>query len=90
MPNIRSMVVDEKGVVIVASDGRVFEITPTQVKNNYAAQIGTEAERKAKTIQWLKEEIEAALGIEQVSAAQIIIPDIEVTTGTVPEVEVRD
>jgi len=72
MPNIRSQRVDRNGIEIVASDGRKFSVTLAQILSAFQTQTGTAASKKTKTLAWLQAQIEAALGPEQVSAAQIV------------------
>jgi len=72
MPNIRSQRVDSTGIEIVASDGRVFSITPSQIRANFLSQTGSTASRRTKTLQWLKDQIVAALGAEQIDIATIV------------------
>lgn len=66
MPNIRSQRVDDNGLEIVASDGRVFSVTKSQVRAFYLSTSGNAASRRNQTITWLKNGIVAALGADQV------------------------
>lgn len=69
MPNIRSQRVDSTGISIVASDGRSTTITKAQIQAFYQSTNGNAASRKAQTITWAKQQIESALGAEQVPQA---------------------
>lgn len=66
MPNVRSQSVDKDGITIVASDGRVFSVTRAQIMAFWQAQTGGAPSRKSATIDWVKTNMEAALGPEQV------------------------
>ena len=68
MPNLRSQSIDANGLSLVASDGRSFTLTRAEVIAHFQTETGGRAARLAKTIQWAKDSIEAALGPEQVPA----------------------
>lgn len=71
MPNIRSQSLDSDGLSIVASDGRSITLTRADVIAHFQSEKGTKAARLAATIQWVKAQIEAALGPEQMPAALV-------------------
>jgi hypothetical protein len=68
MPNLRSQSIDANGLELVASDGRSFTLTRAEVMVHFQSETGGRAARLSKTIQWVKDSIEAALGAEQVPA----------------------
>jgi len=68
MPNLRSQSIDANGLSLVASDGRSFTLTRAEVIAHFQAETGSRASRITKTIAWVKDSIEAALGPEQVPA----------------------
>lgn len=68
MPNLRSQSIDANGLELVASDGRSFTLTRAEAIAHFQAETGGRAAKLAKTIQWVKDSIEAALGPEQVPA----------------------
>lgn len=68
MPNIRSQSITSSGLSIVASDGRSITLTRAQVIANFQSQTGSRAAKIAATIAWVKQQIQAALGPEQVPA----------------------
>src|SRR3990167_10041167 len=63
---LRSQRIDENGIELVASDGRVFRLTAQQLFNHYQQTPGNTPQRKIDTENWLTVEIEKALGPEQV------------------------
>lgn len=69
MPNVRSQVVSKDEITIVGSDGRVFSVTRAQIVSFYQAQGGSAAARKTATVNWVKANMQTALGPEQVSVA---------------------
>lgn len=71
MPNIRSQSVSKDGITIVSSDGRSFSVTRAQVIARFGAETGNRAQRRTKTLAWMKTAIEAALGSDQVRLADI-------------------
>ena len=68
MPNLRSQSIDANGLSLVASDGRSFTLTRAQVVAHFQSETGGRAARLTKTIQWVKDSIEVALGPGQVPA----------------------
>ncbi len=52
-------------LTIVMGDGRSASVTSTQVRNHFVGETGTNAQKRAATIQWLKDAAIAALGAEQ-------------------------
>lgn len=68
MPNIRSQSLTSDGLTIVASDGRSITLTRADVIAHFQAEAGNKATRIEATIDWMKAQIEAALGPEQVPA----------------------
>jgi len=98
MPNLRSQIVGpldalgaafagKRGVHLQASDGRSITLTRADVLANFASQTGTRAARKLKTMQWVKDQIVAALGAEQIDPAGIA-HDFDDATGEVTALEV--
>lgn len=71
MPNIRSQSLTLDGLPIVASDGRSVSITRADVIAHFQTEKGGRAARIQATIDWVKAQIEAALGPEQVPAALV-------------------
>lgn len=82
MPNIRQQIVgplgdktpsalpgDDIGIYIMASDGREITLTKRQIQTAYQLTTGNRNARRAATIQWVKDQIVAALGQEQVGAS---------------------
>lgn len=87
MPNIRSQRIDANGIEIVASDGRTFSVTRAQIRNFFQAQTGTRAEKRAATIDRLKDEIRDALGANQINRASLSL-DFDDADGTPTALEV--
>lgn len=68
MPNIRSQSLTSDGLEIVASDGRSITLTRADVIAHFKSETGNRATRIQATIDWVKAQIEAALGPEHVPA----------------------
>lgn len=62
---IVSQEVTDGRLTIVMGDGRSATVTKAQIRNHFQGETGTVAERRAATIQWLKDAAIAALGAEQ-------------------------
>lgn len=84
MPNLRAQIVgalgskapsalpgDQVGIWMQASDGREFVVTKRMIRQQFLAETGTALQRKAKVRLWLRGEIAAALGAEQIDPAGI-------------------
>lgn len=71
MPNVRSQEVTKNGITIVASDGRVFSVTRAEIVAFWQTRGGSAASRKSATISWVRDNIVAALGAEQVPAVLV-------------------
>ena len=69
MPNLRSQRIDDTGLSLVGSDGRSITLTRAEVLAHFQGLGGSAASRRTATIQWAKDQIEAALGAEQVPAS---------------------
>lgn len=87
MPNVRSQRIDANGIEIVASDGRTFSVTRAQIRSFFQAQTGTRQEKRAATIDRLKDEIRDALGAEQCSKGMLHL-DFDDSDGTPTAMEV--
>ena len=83
MPNIRAQRVSPTELYIQASDGREFTATRAQLLQIYNTQGGNAAARKAATLTNIKNQIIAALGAEQISAAELTL-DFSPTDENVP------
>lgn len=99
MPNIRAQIVGPldalggqyvgaEGLHITASDGRSITLTRQQILANYQSQTGNAAARKAKCIDWAKQQIVAAIGAEQLDALLIDL-DFNTVDGKLSRLEVR-
>jgi hypothetical protein len=64
--NVKSQHTDERGVRIVASDGRIFAMTTQQILDQYRRTQGTSPQRRVLMQTWLAEQVELALGAEQI------------------------
>jgi hypothetical protein len=71
MPNVRAQHLDADGLYIQASNGAEITLTRQQIRDNFLSQTGSAAARKQKTIDWIKAQIEAAMGEDQVGIALI-------------------
>lgn len=71
MPNLRSQSITPDGIDLVASDGRSITLTRAQVIAHFQTETGSKPVKIAATIAWVKAQIEAALGPEQVPQALI-------------------
>lgn len=71
MPNLRSQSLTREGITLVGSDGRTYSVTRPELVARFQLETGTPAQRKTKTLTWLRGQIEAALGPEQVPAALV-------------------
>ena len=60
--NIVESEVTKDKLYIKVSDGRTWTITRAEIRANYMTQTGTAAQRKQKTIDWVKDQALAALG----------------------------
>jgi hypothetical protein len=89
MPNIRSQELGPNGFTIVASDGRSVTITKAQVQAFFQTTSGNAASRKAQVITWIKQQCEAALGVNQVPQALMVI-DVDTSTGGLSKLEVLE
>lgn len=69
MPNLRSADVSKDGITLVASDGRTFSVSRTEIVAFWQAQGGNAANRKSATITWVLTNMQTALGAEQVPSA---------------------
>jgi hypothetical protein len=87
MPNIRSQVLTEDGISLVASDGRSITITKSDVLAHYQTETGSAATRKANTIQWAKNLIVSTLGQEQIDITQLVL-DADMTLGKFSKLEI--
>lgn len=92
MPNIRRQTVDTAGVralEIVGSDGSVFTVTKAEVRAFYLTTSGSAASRRAQVITWMKNNIVTALGVAQVSLAELDF-DFSTTDGAITRAAIRD
>lgn len=62
---IRAQEVTRDRIYIEMGDARSFEVTRQQIVAHALAETGTRAQRRQKTIAWLKQSAIAALGAEQ-------------------------
>jgi hypothetical protein len=69
VPNVRSSIVTKDEISIVGSDGRTFSVTRAQIVAFWQAQGGSAAARKTATVNWVKTNMQTALGPEQVPVA---------------------
>lgn len=81
MANLRAADVTKDGMVLTGLPDRTFTVTRQEILTFYQAQQGNAAARKAATITWLKNNIVAALGAENVDPANLIV-DFDATDGT--------
>jgi hypothetical protein len=102
LPNIRQQIVgplgdrsilsgllgDDVGIYIQASDGREVTVTKRKLRERYLLETGTRLERRAKVIAWLKGQIVAALGAEQV-VEEMVEADFDEGDGTPLKLETR-
>lgn len=70
---IRAQSVTRDGIRIEMGDGRTFEVTRQQVRANFQQETGTAAQRRTKTILWLRNSAIAALGAEQFNPRQFAV-----------------
>lgn len=74
MPNLRSQSINpDGGVTLVASDGRAITLLQTAIIAFYNTTTGGEAARLGATAAWARQQIEAALGPEQVPQGQVTV-----------------
>lgn len=62
---MRSQLVTKDEITIVASDGRQFSVSRAQIVAFWQAQGGSAAARKTATVNWVKTNMQTALGAEQ-------------------------
>jgi hypothetical protein len=72
MPNIRSQQIDDNGIQIVGSDGRIFSMNRAEIRAHFLTETGAVLQRLAKTRLWLRQRIVATLGSEQIDIAETI------------------
>lgn len=100
MPNIRAQIVgplgdkapsqlpgDDVGIYIQASNGQTVTVTKRQMLARYAIETGSRAQRRTKTMNWLRQQIVDALGAAQISLASLIT-DFDENDGTPTSLEV--
>lgn len=68
MPNIRAQRASKDELYIQGSDGREVTITRAQVVARFQSETGSRAQRRTKTLTWLRDQLVTALG-EQVDPA---------------------
>lgn len=78
---------DQRGLYLMASDGREVVITRRMVRQQFLAAAGTVAARKATVRQWVRDAIGTALGAEQIDPAGVSV-DFDETDGEVGPLEV--
>ncbi len=92
MPNIVSQIVGpldaiggafvgRVGLYIKASNGHSIALTRAQILAHFASETGTRAVKRAATIAWVKQQIQAALGDDMIDATNIT-QDFDDTEGT--------
>lgn len=89
MPNIRSQILNTDGITIVASNGKTFSVTRSEIRTNFLSQNGNLASRRTKTIQWLKDNIVSSLGSEQFDFNKITA-DFSESDGSPTRLEVEE
>jgi hypothetical protein len=87
VPNLRGQSIDANGISLVGSDGRSITLTKAQMQAFYQTTSGNAASRKAQVIAWVKDQITAALGAEQVPQSLITF-DVDAASGTPTRLEV--
>ena len=87
MSNLRSCEQNATDLRLVASDGRSFTLTRAAVRANFLTQTGTVAQRTAKTVAWIRDQIEANLGAEQVPGLRVTRCSFRTADGDVNDIE---
>lgn len=59
------------GIYVQASDGREFVVTKRMVRERFQIETGTVPARKLKVKLWLRQQLVAALGAEQIDPAGV-------------------
>lgn len=65
MPNLRSISITSNSITVTGSNGAVCLVTRQEIRDEWQGFPGTNAEKRAHVIQWLKDQAEADLGTAQ-------------------------
>ena len=73
IPNIISQRINDKEIYLKASNGKEFIITRNQINEHFVSEVGSISNKKINTINWIKYEIQKALGTEMIDISEINI-----------------
>ena len=73
MPNIISQRITDKEIYIKATNGKEITISRPQLATHFLTEIGSVDSKKTQTIDWMKSEIQKALGAEMIDTGSIEI-----------------
>ena len=83
MPNIIEQRVTNSSIFVRATNGNTFNLTKAEIQAHAATETGTAAQRKAKTITWVLNQMQAALGADMVDITKVTV-DVDLTLDSVP------
>jgi hypothetical protein len=89
VPNIIAQSINSSGIYIKASNGVEFQVPSTGILDFHGRQVGSPAQRKAQTINWIRTNLVTILGESIVDSNRIERLDFDISDGRVITLRIR-